>query len=389
MKFVGAAKPCVKIDSRVETERWRRLGVEGIDCRAARAAGNAAFSLTVKLLPGEGLMEMFGRLGVALKELDAAIVKLMIFGSTSASPAAAEAMRRVFGGVGWPVTWVEGAACDGNLVGGMQVFALAGSAVQRIVQNGRVVGSVFEEGGARQCVLGGVGPREICSNRAEQTRATIGHMQEALGQAGFSFADVVRTWFYMDDIRSWYTEFNAVRTEIYSRIQFRAGSLPASTGIAGRNPMRAALVAGAWAVRPVDGSVQIREVASPLQCPATAYGSSFSRAVEISSAHGRRLLVSGTASVAQDGETAHVGTAPAQVALSMRIAAAILKSRGMSFADVTRATAYFTAAANAPLFATWLARHGLGTLPVVCACCDICRPDLLFEVELDAMQVGC
>jgi hypothetical protein len=40
------------------------------------------------------------------------------------------------------------------------------------------------------------------------------------------------------------------------------------------------------------------------------------------------------------------------------------------------------------LFADWLARHGQQSMPVVCAGCDICRDNLLFEIELEAVQAG-
>jgi hypothetical protein len=40
------------------------------------------------------------------------------------------------------------------------------------------------------------------------------------------------------------------------------------------------------------------------------------------------------------------------------------------------------------LFAGWLAQHGQQSLPVVSAGCDICRDNLLFEIELEAVQAG-
>jgi enamine deaminase RidA (YjgF/YER057c/UK114 family) len=79
----------------------------------------------------------------------------------------------------------------------------------------------------------------------------------------------------------------------------------------------------------------------------------------------------------------------AQIALTMDVVEAILVAQGMSFADIARATAYYRHAADAPRFAGWLARHGLSHLPVVHAACDICRDDLLFELEVDAVQSGC
>jgi hypothetical protein len=57
----------------------------------------------------------------------------------------------------------------------------------------------------------------------------------------------------------------------------------------------------------------------------------------------------------------------------------------MSFADVSRATAYFKSPADVAVWDDWRARHELRTMPVVCAGCEICRDDLLFEIELDAI----
>ena len=57
-------------------------------------------------------------------------------------------------------------------------------------------------------------------------------------------------------------------------MKFRTGSLPASTGISARNPAGSALVAGAWALQPLEAFARAAEIASPLQCPAPNYGSS-------------------------------------------------------------------------------------------------------------------
>jgi len=47
--------------------------------------------------------------------------------------------------------------------------------------------------------------------------------------------------------------------------------------------------------------------------------------------------------------------------------------------------AHFKSPADYPRFAEWCARHERG-FPVVSADCDICRDDLLFEIELDALS---
>jgi enamine deaminase RidA (YjgF/YER057c/UK114 family) len=284
------------------------------------------------------------------------------------------------------VTWVEGASCDGSPLAGVQAFAIAGADLQRVVVNGQVVGSVFEDGGARHCLLGGLGPTDPAQPRATQAQQTFENFETALARAGFTLADVARTWFFNDDILAWYGDFNRVRTAHYARTLFHMGSLPASTGVEGYNPAGAACVMGAWAVQPLDGATRVAEVGSPLQCPAPAYGSSFSRAMEIASGGRRRVLVSGTASIAPGGETLWPGDTGKQIEQTMEVIAAILRTREMDFGDVTRATAYFKHRTDIGLFEKWLQDNRLQTMSYVPVHCDICRDDLLFELEVDAVR---
>jgi enamine deaminase RidA (YjgF/YER057c/UK114 family) len=109
--------------------------------------------------------------------------------------------------------------------------------------------------------------------------------------------------------------------------------------------------------------------------------------VELNLAGYRQVLVSVTASIEPGGRTAHVGDVRAQVALTLQVVEDLLASRGMTFAEVSRATAYFKSPGDAPVFDEWIARQELGAMPVVRTACDICRTDLLFEIELDSVRV--
>ena len=339
-------------------------------------------SLTIRPMPGEGIMETFGRVAAELQ--GTAILHMTVFGLVRANEAAMEALKRTFGKLDFPVTWVDGGACDGGLIAGIQVSGLAGGKVQRLRLDGRVIGSAFQSGGARHSLVGGLGPSQHSSSRADQTKQTLERLAAALAQAGFSIAHVVRTWFYLDDILSWYDEFNRARTQAYSGIKFRSGSLPASTGIGARNPSGAALMVAARALLPLNSSARAVEIASPLQCPAPAYGSSFSRAMEISTDAGRKLFISGTASIAPNGATMWPNDVGRQVELTMTVVEAILKSRRLSFSDLSRAVAYFKHPGDIRAFQVWCAWHELDSLPVVPALCAICRGDLAFEIEADA-----
>lgn len=353
--------------------------------RPKTAGGTPEMVLTERMGPGEPINLVFRRLADALAAKEAELLGLMVFGQLAARAEIDRAMREGLGETNWPVTWVEGASCDGLPLAGVQAFAVAGGRVERVRLGNRIVGSVYEDGGARFCLLGGLGPNSVALTRGAQVQQMFGNLEAALELAGFELGDVFRTWFYNDDILAWYDEFNRVRSAHYAGVKFRTGSLPASTGVEGYNPAGAALAVAAWAMRPIDPAARAQEVGSPLQCPAPAYGSSFSRAMEINSGGSRRLLVSGTASIFPGGETAWVGNPSKQIDLTMEVIAAILQSRGLSFRDVTRATAYFQDPLFRPYFDAWCAARDLSAMPFVPVHCDICRSDLLFELELDAV----
>ncbi|MHC4725681.1 MAG: RidA family protein [Planctomycetota bacterium] len=98
------------------------------------------------------------------------------------------------------------------------------------------------------------------------------------------------------------------------------------------------------------------------------------------------MYISGTASIDPDGATVHVGEPQEQVVLTMKVVHPILESRDMGWVDVTRALAHFKHAEDAPIFGKFCKLNNVPTLPVVIAENDICRDELLFEIELDAIK---
>lgn len=222
--------------------------------------------------------------------------------------------------------------------------------------------------------FGDLRPHDLTASRAEQTRSVFDQIEAALAHAGLSVEHLARTWFYLDGILDWYGEFNAVRTSVFEEWGLMGRVLPASTGVGIPNSYGAALVAEAIAI-----PSPIEEVVSPLQCAAVDYCSSFSRAVEVQMKDRRTLYVSGTAGIAPDGRTAYAGDLERQVALSLDVVREILRSRTMDWQNVTRGVAYFKnpEAADAKL---------LPQIPLSIVRADICREDLLFEIEVDAVS---
>lgn len=275
---------------------------------------------------------------------------------------------------------------DGTLPAFSQrVFLRGAGNLQPLSLDGRRVGWRWEDGDAVYALLGGVLPSDRKAAREEQAASAFRNLEAALQAGGLAFPDVVRTWLYLDKILDWYDGFNRVRDEFFRSRNVYGGLVPASTGIGSANVWQTAIVTGALAIRAKRPcAVHCRALPSPLQCPALEYGSSFSRAVEIEAKAGRAILVSGTASIEPGGKTAWVGDPAHQLDLTMDVVEAILDSHGMTFRDTTRGILYLKEAAYLPLWHAWLAKRGLQDLPIGVAEADVCRDDLLVELELDA-----
>ena len=378
----GQGTPAVRLNSCRVLEKQNSLGH---DLTVIDWQSHQEFHLTIRPLPGEKPVGIIRRLAAMLEGRDASIVRQEIFGSIAAHPETMRALQHEFGNVDWPLTWVEGSGSGNGSIAGMHIFALTGARVDTIRQKGRMVGRVFNDGYSRHCFLGNLVPTNPSASKSAQSRDMFEQMEQGLLETGMDMTNVVRTWLFLDDILSWYGEFNGIRTGFFREKKLLTGLLPASTGIGGRNPAGAAMVGGAWAVQAVDNSVVVRAVPSPLQCSSLEYGSAFSRAVMVDTPAGRRLSISGTASIEPDGRSAHVGDLRKQIALTMGVANAILASRGFNFSDVTRATAYFKNIQDAPVFDAWRKEQKVEPFSLVVTESTICRDELLFEIELDAI----
>ena len=329
---------------------------------------------------------MFEDVADFIRQKEAHIVSQFIFGGAEFSGSGVPEVEKINGHRDWPVTWIHGEGPSGMQFSGAQATAVTGD-VTTLQLDGVTVGSVYEDEFARYCRLGNLHALDTTQSNERQTEETFERMLLALAEANMTFDNVIRTWLYMDRILDWYDEFNVVRTAFFEKHGVLEGIVPASTGIGVANSANAAMVADVLAIEPKTPDVHIEMVDSPLQGAAWEYGSSFSRGVEVVVPDCRRLYIYGTASITPDGATAHVGDVEKQIALTMEVVAAILEGRGMEWADTNRAIAYFKDIKNAPLYHDYCQKHGLPHFPVSLAHADICRDDLLFEIELDAVKL--
>jgi enamine deaminase RidA (YjgF/YER057c/UK114 family) len=283
-----------------------------------------------------------------------------------------------------PQMWLCGG--DGTLPPVYQRFIVEGAKPSLITRDNCTVGLCYEDNHARYCLLTGILPPDTSVSRIEQTSAVFEAVEDALKDANMTFDDVVRTWLYMDDILDWYDDFNRTRDDFFRSRNVYDGLVPASTGIGSANLYGSAFTACAIAVTPKDDSTYIIPVTSPLQCAALDYGSSFSRAVEIGTPDYRTLMISGTASIEPGGLSAFVGDVDRQIQLTMDVVEGIMKARAMNWSDATRVVMYLKKSEFLDNWRNWLQKNKLENLPLINIEADVCRDDLLVELEVDCVK---
>jgi enamine deaminase RidA (YjgF/YER057c/UK114 family) len=123
------------------------------------------------------------------------------------------------------------------------------------------------------------------------------------------------------------------------------------------------------------------------------YGSAFSRGLRIDIGNVVLLLISGTASIDERGDTVHPGDFRAQCQRTYHNITGLLEAEGATWKDIVRTTCYLRdierdyAAFNEER-TNFFRAQGLNPLPASTGIQAIlCRPDLLIEMEAIAMYI--
>jgi enamine deaminase RidA (YjgF/YER057c/UK114 family) len=230
------------------------------------------------------------------------------------------------------------------------------------------------------------------TDRISQSESMFYRAKDLLFTEGATYNDVVRTWIYISDILDWYDDFNSVRNNCYSEYGFLADKdsglqaeqifLPASTGIEGNNPSGASTTMDIFAVHRSPGSsVQIRPLYSAKQLSPFRYGSAFSRAVVVEEPGSKQILVSGTASIDEQGRTLFIGNPEAQIRHTLDIVASLVDLEGASLKDLCEATVFLKHKQILPIFQKILEQMEITGMPSVNVVADVCRNELLFELD--------
>lgn len=349
-------------------------------------AGVAEHFLTVLAAPGKSPAEMFERLDAFLAVLDSpSILRMDILGSVNTRGTESTQQRYCYNCDECRLNQTLPGALGECPIAGVYVHAISGGKIKPVWLGGQLLGNEVVDQYVRYVLLDKLHP-EAHLDRSAQTQQLFERMEDALRGANMTFDNVARTWLYLDGILSWYNEFNQTRTSFFEPREVFRKMVPASTGVGGANRAGTAIQASVLAAEALSDQVTIQAVPSPLQCPALDYESSFSRAVEIATPEIKRLYISGTASIDPDGSTLHIDDVAAQIAYTMEVVRAILTSRGMEWGNVVRGVAYVKHREDFDRFTEYCEAHQLPDMPVGLVQNDVCRDDLLFELEVDAIK---
>jgi len=282
-------------------------------------------------------------------------------------------------------------------IAGVQVHAVSSGGRPQVVDlDGVPCGRILRVPGRAYLALSGVSVAGILpairgrdaldtNEAAAQAKAMMQKAEAALRKLGADFLSVPRTWMWLKDILSWYDDFNQVRTGFFKEWgligEGSRQSMPASTGI-GLGPANGAHCAmDLMAVLEPTECTQYLQTTGKQHC-AFKYGSAFSRAARSIMPAGETVFVSGTASIDAAGTTTHVGDAAGQINATIENVRAVLSEMQCSDNDVVQVIAYCKTTAVEKVFNSIKDKLAWPWITVIC---DICRPDLLFEIEATAM----
>jgi enamine deaminase RidA (YjgF/YER057c/UK114 family) len=317
-------------------------------------------------------------------------------------------MRAFHGDALPPTAYLRQPPCEGQRLA-VEAWGEAGTRLDRDVE-GLVVAS---HDGVSWIHCTGVGPQTASERVYDRSASAFRALRSLLGRAGVRFEQVLRTWLYLGDIVGRegevvrYTELNRARADFFDGMVFLADRLghpegrgrrdravyPASTGIGTRGRD---IVLGCVALVTPRPDVWAVPLENPRQTSAYDYTArysprspKFSRGMALVHDGHAALFISGTASITRS-ETRHPGDPEAQTHEILDNIEALtgednLDRHGLpglraTLDNLARAHVYVKRPEDYPLVRA-VCEARLGEVPVLYTVADVCRPDLLVEIE--------
>lgn len=349
--------------------------------------------------------EAYIRIGETLSEHRLEIVHERIFGSLSVEPSVMAARHYALGTCGIttdnPVTYIQGNPPWGEGLAGVIIHAVSPykpADVWTIMDGETPCGRGWRRNNSTWLVLQDISGNHVSSgnngNRPLHVREMIDRAERILRENGASYHDVARTWFYLPDILDWYAGFNKIRNERYGELGIMPGPgdrdllLPASTGIRGETPSGAAAAMDLIAVKRESVTRSMtRQLTNRSQLDAFRYGSAFSRGALIQDTDVSLIEVSGTAAIDERGKSMFIDDIRGQIDCTFDKIEKLLNREGATLGDIAAATVFVKRPEYGEVFQEMACERGLEDFPAVCVVADVCRDELLFEIDAEAAIV--
>ncbi|MGB2864716.1 MAG: Rid family hydrolase [Sedimentisphaerales bacterium] len=353
----------------------------------------SATEIYISATPGENAplqdqaREIFSGIRDILCSKNAFILQERVFSTLAATETIRQARSEAYGDLddGVAPSYLVAAEGSSGPIAGIQAHAISTENKPEVVSLDQTgCGRILRAPGCTLLTLSSISAPQAGKN-TEQAQVMMEMGESVLKQFGADFLSVPRTWMWLKDILSWYDDFNNVRNNFFTeRGLIGAGtrqSMPASTGI-GLGPDNGGHCAmDLEAVLEPADSTQYLQVTGKQHC-ALNYGSAFSRASKATTPAGQTVYVSGTASIDADGATTNIGDAAGQINATIENVRAVLSEMQSSENDLVQVIAYCKTTEVEEVFNSI---KGNLDWPWITVICDICRPDLLFEIEAVAM----
>ena len=319
-----------------------------------------------------------------------------------------EIIRRFYGKNAMPATsYVAQPPCDGKLVA-IEALGVGndndGVQIERYSE--RMV--VTRHDGIAWFHCADIRPDTISKGTYDRSTDAFMRMMRRLADRGVPYGNVIRTWLYLGDIvgpegdTQRYKELNRARADFYQDFRFGAGLTPpslngsvypASTGIGtdGRDILMSCI--GLTTDR---DDVVVTPLENPQQTSAFDYRENYSpkspkfaRAMAIATGDWATVFISGTASIT-GSETRFIGDVEGQTRQTLENIEALVSADnftghglpgfGSTLEDLALARVYIKYQEDYQKTRR-VCEAMFGELPTIYAVGDVCRPDLLVEIE--------
>ena len=294
-----------------------------------------------------------------------------------------------------PITYLEGKPIKGDGLSGVVFYTISSPVTRYFAHRGTSTAVEYTVDASRRVYFSSGAadmPEEKTVSLREQFVKGAGRWEETMRAAGMPCNHLVRTWFYLSYIDRDYSLFNTLRRELFDRVGVdytpSANELPASTCIGAKSPFADCELEFLCCDKQ---SAQLSRVYNPDQNEADGahyrYHPTFSRALLVCTKHFRELQISGTASIGPQGDSMHCENPEEQIRRTLRGVGNLLHNAGMDYGDIVTATCFFKRAEDARLFSTLVREMNIASFPHVPVVGDVCRKELLFELDGIALQV--